>query len=666
MSGSRHLQAIAGGEPGDPGVGAASLPHDIAAEQVVLGAVMLSASALAEVRDVLGEGGEFYRPAHQTIWHAVLTLADRGDPHDPLAVVRELGRELTKVGGGPYVHTLISHVPTAVQAGYYAHTVRDLAYARRVVETGARLAQLGTTAPNDGTIGELRAQVTSEVAPLTTPDTHGWGEPAPLSSTWDLPEYPITALPRWLGEYVAGLSDLTQTPPDLAGCLALAVLGVAAAGKVWVQAAPGWYEPTNLFTVVALPPGNRKSAVYGAMCAPIQTAEQALVEEARPRIAEAEIARKVAEAKAERAEQEAKNAHDYTDPAAKDLTISEATDARLALEETTVPAKPRLFSDDATVEKLTTHVAEQGGRFAVLSPEGEMFSIAAGRYSGAPNFAILKKGHAGEQVRIDRVGRAAELIDAATVTIGICTQPTVLEDLGQTPQFRGEGLLGRLLYAVPESLLGYRNPESMPIPTTIEDTYQTNVKSLILGLNQINQPANLEFTDDGKRAVTHMLADTELRFRLDGDLAHMTDWGGKLVGATVRIAGLLHLAEHFCDSWQRPITADTFTKAREIGDYFTDHAKAAYDLIGADPAVADARALLDWTRNTSTQRFTARDVLPAHRHRFKKVTDVDPALRVLEGHGWIRRLPDPPRNSRGGRPTAPMYEIHPHVLMGER
>ena len=658
MSGSRHLQAVDGNDPGEGG--AAPLPHDIAAEQVVLGAVMLSPAALIEVRDILSpDGTEFYRPAHQIIWTAVLALADRGEPHDPLAVVRNLGRDLPKVGGGPYVHTLVSHVPTAVQAPYYAHAIRDLAYARRVAETGTRIAQLATAAPADGAVGELRSVVAAEVAPLTAADVHGWGEPAPLSSTWNLPEYPLTALPRWLGDYVAGLSDLTQTPPDLAGCLALSVLGVAAAGKVWV-AAPAWREPTNLFTVVALPPGNRKSEVYRAMCAPIVAAEQALVEQARPRIAEAMVNRRMAEVHAERAEREAENAIDYTDTNQKAAALSDAADARMALDDATVPAEPRLFSDDATVERLTTYVSEQGGRFAVLSPEGEVFSIAAGRYSGTPNFAILKKGHAGEQVRVDRVGRPPELIDAATVTLGICTQPSVLEQLGQTPQFRGEGLLGRLLYSVPESLLGYRNTESLPIPAAIDDTYQTNVKALILTLNDVSPAATLEFTDDGKRAVTQMLTDTEPRFRPDGDLAHMTDWGGKLVGATVRIAGLLHLAEHFRDGWHTPITADTFTNARQLADYFTDHAKAAYDRIGADPAVADARALLNWARNTGAARFTARDAMRANKSRFAKVADLDPALRVLESHGWIRRLPDPPKAGRG-RPAAPMYDVHPNA-----
>jgi replicative DNA helicase len=313
------------------------------------------------------------------------------------------------------------------------------------------------------------------------------------------------------------------------------------------------------------------------------------------------------------------------------------------------------------VEVLTSLLCEQGGRMAVLSPEGEIFSIAAGRYSGAPNFAVLKKGHAGEEMRVDRMGRESEQVDAATVTLGICTQPGVLAELGATPQFRDQGLLGRLLFSVPESLLGHRNNRPDPMPAHQESAYQLNTKSLILSLARLTEPATLTFTADAQEAIMQLLADIEPRFRADGDLAHMTDWGGKLVGVTVRIAGLLHLAKNFRDGWSAPITADTFADARDITGYYTEHAKAAYDTIGADPATIDAKSILEWARNTTTTRFTTRDILPALR-RFKKVTDLDPGLRVLESHGWIRRLPPPPRNGRTGRPAAPTYELHPHAL----
>ncbi|MFB9830938.1 DUF3987 domain-containing protein [Actinoallomurus acaciae] len=657
MSKPRALHAI-DGDPHEPYEPELAPPHNIGAEQVVLGAVMLSPAALSEVRELL-DGSEFYRPAHARIWEAITTLADRDAPHDPLAVGAELGSDLTVTGGAPYLHTLIAQVPAATNAGYYACMVRDLAYARKVIETGTRLIHLGHAATGDDT-ANLRGAVTAEVATVTAPNSYGWPEPTPLTSTTTgLPTFPLWTFPDWLGEYAASLAEVTQTPPDLAGCLALAVLAVAAGGKVWIQA-PAWREPANLFTVIVLPPGNRKSEVYRAMCAPIKAAEQALIADAEPLIAEAAIARRIAETNAEQAAKTAENAAGL-DPAQRALALAEAAEAKLQLDATVIPPKPRLFSDDATVEVLTSLLCEQGGRMAVLSPEGEIFSIAAGRYSGTPNFAVLKKGHAGEEMRVDRMGRDAEHIDAATVTLGVCTQPGVLAELGDTPQFRDQGLLGRLLYAVPDSLLGHRKNKPDPMPADQEATYQTTMKALVLSLAHLVEPATLTFTAEAHDAITQLLADTEPRFRPDGDLAHMTDWGGKLVGATVRIAGLLHLAKHLRDGWSKPITADTFADATDIGEYFTTHAKAAYDAIGADPATADAKALLDWARNTGRTRFAARDAQPPLRTRFKKITDLDTALRVLETHGWIRRLPMPPRAGRG-RPAAPTYEVHPAAL----
>ncbi|MFC5754155.1 DUF3987 domain-containing protein [Actinomadura rugatobispora] len=626
----------------------------------LLGAVMLSPPALDQARTLL-DGSEFYRPAHGLIWDTIVALADRGAPYEPVAVASTINpRDLTKIGGAPYLHTLMSGVPTAANVTYYAYLVRDLAYARRVVTAGTRLMQLGYGASGDD-IAELRTAVAAELAAVAAHNAKGWPDPAPLSSAPDLPPFPLRALPGWLGDYAAALAEVTQTPPDLAGSLALAVLAVAAGGKVWAKATT-WTEPTNLFTLVVLPPGNRKSEVYKHMTAPIREAERVLIDQARPLIAEAAISRRVAEARAEKTEKAAATTPDPTQQAA---ALDEAAAARLALEEITVPAEPCLFSDDATVERLTTHLAEQGGRFAILSPEGEVFSIAAGRYSGAPNFAVLKSGHAGEEMRIDRMGRPSERIPAATITLGICTQPGVLARLGETPQFQEQGLLGRLLYSVPKSLLGYRKSDPAPIPEYTRTTYNTNLTALILSVDALDEPVTLELTPEAEAAVRALLDDTEARFRPGtGDLAHMTDWGGKYVGAVVRIAALLHLAEHFRTGWNRPIDLGTLLNAHEIGEYFTVHAQAAYDAIGADPAIADARALLDWIERTGTTQFSARDVLSSLR-RFKKVTDLDPALRVLESHGWIRRLPAPPKTGRG-RKAGPTYETHPSATEGAR
>ncbi|TDE32446.1 replicative DNA helicase [Actinomadura sp. 6K520] len=122
-------------------------PHDISAEQGVLGGMLLSPDAIAEVVDIL-RTPDFYRPAHQIVFDTILDLYGRGDPADAVTVAGELTKngEIGRIGGAPYLHTLISLVPTAANAGYYARIVHERAILRRLVETGTRIVQMGYAA----------------------------------------------------------------------------------------------------------------------------------------------------------------------------------------------------------------------------------------------------------------------------------------------------------------------------------------------------------------------------------------------------------------------------------------------------------------------------------------------------------------------------------------
>ena len=122
-------------------------PHDISAEQGVLGGMLLSPDAIAEVVEVL-RTPDFYRPAHQIVYDTILDLYGRGDPADAVTVAGELTKngEIGRIGGAPYLHTLISLVPTAANAGYYARIVHERSVLRRLVETGTRIVQMGYAA----------------------------------------------------------------------------------------------------------------------------------------------------------------------------------------------------------------------------------------------------------------------------------------------------------------------------------------------------------------------------------------------------------------------------------------------------------------------------------------------------------------------------------------
>lgn len=125
-------------------------PQDLAAEQCVLGAMIMSKDAIADVVEVL-RGADFYRPAHELVFNAVLDLYGRGEPADAITVGDELTKrgELTRVGGLTYLHTLLSSVPVAANAGYYAEIVREKAILRRLVDASVRIGQMSYAAEGD-------------------------------------------------------------------------------------------------------------------------------------------------------------------------------------------------------------------------------------------------------------------------------------------------------------------------------------------------------------------------------------------------------------------------------------------------------------------------------------------------------------------------------------
>jgi len=137
-------------------------PQDVAAEQSVIGAMLLSKDAIADVVEQVREH-DFYRPNHQTLFSTVIDLYSRGEPADAVTVAAELTRsgELVKIGGAAYLHTLVASVPTAANAGYYARIVKEKAILRRLVEAGTRIVQMSydETGEVDNLVDRAQAEI---------------------------------------------------------------------------------------------------------------------------------------------------------------------------------------------------------------------------------------------------------------------------------------------------------------------------------------------------------------------------------------------------------------------------------------------------------------------------------------------------------------------------
>ncbi|GAS96630.1 replicative DNA helicase [Mycolicibacterium canariasense] len=143
-------------------------PQDMAAEQAVLGGMMLSKDAIADVLERM-QPGDFYRPAHQDVAMVILDLYDRGEPADAVTVAAELDRrgQLRRVGGAPYLHTLISTVPTAANAGFYAGIVAEKALLRRLVEAGTRVVQYGYAGADGADVHDIVDRAQAEIYDVT-------------------------------------------------------------------------------------------------------------------------------------------------------------------------------------------------------------------------------------------------------------------------------------------------------------------------------------------------------------------------------------------------------------------------------------------------------------------------------------------------------------------
>ena len=197
-------------EPGDAPRGPADRtpPQDNAAEQSVLGSMLISKDAIADVVEVL-QGVDYYRPAHEVIHDAIIDLYGRGEPADPITVSAELLRrgELQRVGGAPYLHTLSANVPIAANAGYYAEIVREKAILRRLVEAGTRIVAMGYA--GEGQVDDVVDGAQAEVYKIT--DRRSTEDYAPLSDIMN----PVLDEIEAIGNREAGLYGVPTGFADL-------------------------------------------------------------------------------------------------------------------------------------------------------------------------------------------------------------------------------------------------------------------------------------------------------------------------------------------------------------------------------------------------------------------------------------------------------------------
>ena len=471
-----------------------------------------------------------------------------------------------------------------------------------------------------------------------------WETPLPFDE-YDLPVFPVDALPETVRCYVLAVAESTQTSVDMAAVEVLGVVSLCSQGKYFIRGNADWAEPLNTYTVVILSPAERKSSVLSMMIRPVEEYEKEENSRRNAGIIESQMVMSRLE----------KEKRSLVERASKGKATEEEVRAKATEIAKSEPVKPlRLFVDDVTSEKLTSVLAENKGRAAVVSAEGGIFDIISGLYSRNVNIDVFLKGHSGDTIRVDRIGRASESIIHPALTMVLAVQPEVLNGLMSNNTFRGRGLTARFLYSMPKSTVGRRSFSAEPIPEGVKSRYRDLVETILSGNNE-QEPISL---DDGAAEVLEALFN-EVEGRLKGDLAEIQDWAGKFVGAVLRIGGILHVTKYPKDSMFDPVDRETMENAVSIGRYFLEHAKAAYSLMGADAVNKNAQHLLSAIKRERLTEFSRRDAMRLCRS-FKTAESLQPVLNRLCEYGYIAVKPVPPSYGPGRKPSD-TYLVNPAV-----
>lgn len=512
---------------------------------------------------------------------------------------------------------------------------------------------------------EFRAAIKAHAEPVPPEwlnDGGDWQAPIPLEAA-PLPAWPMDVFPESVSNFVSGLAEATETPVELPALFTLAAISTAAQGKYQVWVKPGYFEPVHVWPCPALVPGSRKSAVKDAVAAPLVKWEREQRAAMEPEIKQAESDYKTLSERIAALRKMAAKAK------AADFDRLKSEIAELEAQLPDIPRPPQLWTDDVTPERLGTLMADNGERMAILSDEAGIFEQMAGRYSGGiPNLDVFLQGHAGSAVRVDRGNRPSVFLQRPALTIGISPQPDVLRGLTAKPGFRGRGLLARFLYALPKSTLGHRTGDTRPLSEDLKLRWEGRLTAILnrepaTDKNGEPCPHTLKLSAEAFAAWMGFWRTVEADMGAGGRFEHCTDWAGKFPGAVARIAGLLHIARHaFRGPENHDIGADDMAAALRMAECLSAHALAVFDLMGADPALDNARVVLAWIRREGRETFTFRDCHHDHKSRFERAADLEPVMDVLTERHYIRPLVVQEKPGRG-RPSK-IYEVNPAIFRG--
>lgn len=454
------------------------------------------------------------------------------------------------------------------------------------------------------------------------------------------------------------------------GMVAPAVMAISALGiqkKYNVRPTEDWEETANLYMAVIAEPSERKSPTMNVLMQPVYEYEAEENERLAPEIA-------TYKAKKEVLENRIRNTINSLSKSGKKkgdekyLDMGDLDTFQNELNQLEEVAPVRLAVDDVTMEVLGKLLEQNKERIGIMSTEGGIFNILAGRYSDKTVIDIVLKAYSGNRFSQDRLGRKGQTLNSPLITMLLYVQPIIIKEVMENSEFVGRGLNARFLYSIPPSTIGKRRYRVMKIPDTERMEY-IGVMKRLFAIPVPDKPKIIELDEEADRLAESFFYEIEKEM---GDASpEFKAWLGKLHGTTMRIALSLHCLEYIEESGEHKISGETMKNAIEMGRYFKAHAEAAYNIMGLmdSPEVRDAKYLMKRIDSTGLAEIKLRDLqkLCKGRTGMEIREGMLPGIKCLIEHGYIRvnkeRLggQNPQNPQKGGRPSEIIY-VNPEYI----
>jgi replicative DNA helicase len=483
-----------------------------------------------------------------------------------------------------------------------------------------------------------------------------WEPLVPFGLPVDLPSLPLFALPDAVRCLVEDIADVVDVEPDLPYALVLPVIVGAGGGGFEVQVGESHLEVLAHWSVATVESGERKTAVVNAVSAPVNAWESEALMAYGPVLREYAEGREVAAAR--QRELRSRIAKAKSDDAREALQRELYQIVRAA---PPPPPSPALISKDATPEMLALKMSVQFGRSLIVDDEGGLIGILRGRYQdGDPHLDVYLKGHAGSPLKVERIGREANIVARPALSMALAVQPEVVDGMRADRRLRGVGMFARMNVTVVRSRAGSRTYRGRRPDDEVRRVFAWRLRRVLeaaLRRLQTGDTGYLRLAGVALEVWAQIHNEFDRNLRDGGPWAAAKDWGSKAAGTVARLAGGFHLLEHGETAADVPISSENVERAAQIVQAQAVHSVAVIASLAADQPSSDGLAVLRWAVRHGFGRFTESKL---HEHLRFDPTRLALALKVLQDRRYVREAPRPERSGRG-RPPSKEWELRPGI-----